>query len=150
VRSASFWLLLGGVVLAASVPASAGSVQARIVIHHAYHGCPHVVRDGGPDAAAHAVTIRRGDSVLVTNDDVMTHELVERQGAPVTYTRVAYGAPMGTKKEYPPAVLARIGASTRIGFPGRGVYRFVTHAGHPPAIETVGPDNLLRLTVTVT
>jgi hypothetical protein len=96
-----------------------------------------------------AVTLRRGGSITVTNDDVMSQKLIETSGTPVTYSRIAGGG-FSRLKTYPPDMLARQGASSKITFFKAGIYRFTTKAGAMPNLTTVGPDNVLHLTVRIT
>jgi len=81
----------------------------------------------------------------------MPHKLIETSGPTVVYTRITMGAPMGVKKAFPPAMLARIGATSKITFTKLGVYRFTTKAGEDlmAPVATIGPDNVLHLTVRV-
>lgn len=139
--------------LAAGAPAAAGSdpVVASLSIRHQAQGCHAWSLDDGPYRVHQLVAIAPGQAIDVTNNDVMSHELVETSGPKVTYTRVTLGAPMGRTRTYPPAMLARMGATTKITFARAGVYRFTTKAGEASmvALPTVGADNVLRLTVRV-
>jgi hypothetical protein len=141
---------LGG-AFAAGAPAQDHSVRAVLVIHHQVQGCHEWSLNEGPDRVKQSVAIRAGQSISVTNDDVMPHQLVETSGPAVVYTRISLGAPMGRKGPFPPAMLARIGAESAITFTKAGVYHFRTKAGddYMPNLTTVGPDNVLRLTVRV-
>jgi len=132
---------------AASRPAS----HAALVIRHQTVGCHSWSLNEGPSRVQQTVAIRRGGSVTVTNDDLMPHQLIETGGPPVTYTRLTLGGMTSRGGTYPPSMLARIGASSRITFARAGVYRFTTKAGEDlmANVKTVGPDNHLRLTVVV-
>jgi hypothetical protein len=134
----------------AVVALAAPPAQGWLTIRHQVHGCHSWSLNGGPDAPDQAVAIRLGGSITVTNDDVMPHELIETSGAPVVYARVAGGG-FSRLKTFPPAMLARLGATSTITFAKVGVYRFTTKPGDGfmPNIKTVGPDNVLRLTVRV-
>jgi len=58
---------------------------------------------------------------------------------------------MGMKGTFPPAMLARMGSSSKVTFTKPGVYKFTTKVGedYMSGVKTVGEDNVLRLTVTV-
>lgn len=100
------------------------------------------------------MTIRRGGSISVTNNDVMPHKLIETRGPAVTITRLNAGMTgmgMGLRGTFPPAMMAHMGAAARITFSRAGVYRFTTKPGedYMKGIKTIGADNALELTVTV-
>jgi len=141
-------LLLTGALASTS---AAGAATQALVIHHQLRGCHAWSLNEGPNRVNQTVSIRSGDSITVTNDDLMPHKLIETSGRTVVYTRITMGAPMGAKKAFPPAMLARIGATSKITFTKVGVYRFTTKAGDDfmSPVATVGPDNVLRLTVRV-
>jgi hypothetical protein len=138
------------VPLTGIAPAAATTTQA-LVIQHQLHGCHAWSLNEGPSRINQTVSIRHGGSITVTNDDLMPHELIETSGAQVVYTRITMGAPMGAKKAYPPAMLARIGATSTISFAQAGTYRFTTRVGsdYMAPVKTIGPDNILHLIVHV-
>lgn len=140
--------LMGALV--ATTPAVGAGWQA-LVIHHQLHGCHAWSLNDGASRVDQTVSIRQGGSVTVTNDDLMPQKLIETNGGAVGYTRITIGAPMGAKKTFPPAMLARIGATSKITFAKVGIYRFTTQAGdaYMAPVKTVGPDNVLHLTVRV-
>jgi hypothetical protein len=138
-------------VLAASALGAARPSHASLTIRHQLRGCHAWSLNGGAYRASQTVLLHRGGSVTVVNGDVMPHKLVETSGPAVTYTRVRLGGMTGLKGTFPPAMLARMGAATRITFAKSGVYRFTTKAGedYMTGIKTIGEDNVLRLTVRV-
>ncbi len=142
---AAFALAGAFAVVAVAVPRT----QAVLTIHHQTRGCHAWSLNGGSDAVNQAVTLRRGGSISVTNDDVMSQKLIETSGTPVTYSRIAGGG-FSRLKTYPPDMLARQGSSSKITFFKVGIYRFTTKAGAMPNLTTVGADNVLRLTVRIT
>ena len=81
----------------------------------------------------------------------MPHKLIETSGPAVTFTRLTAGMGMGLKGTFPPAMLARMGSSSKVTFTKAGVYKFTTKAGedYMTGVKTIGEDNVLRLTVTV-
>ena len=146
-------LTLAG-ILAAAAPA-AGSTHASVVIRHQLRGCHAWSVNGSAFRATQSVTIRAGGSISVTNNDVMPHKLVELSGPAVVYTRLKAGMSgkgMGLEGAFRPAMLARMGAASKITFAKPGLYRFTTKPGedYMAGMKTVGEDNVLRLTVNVT
>lgn len=126
-------------VIASAASASSGSGHATVVIRHQMHGCHSWSVNGGPWKASQSATLRRGAWLTVTNNDVMPHALVLKSGPAL---------------EIAPARLGRMGATVKVTFTHAGVYRFTTKPGEDyPAMagmKTIGEDNVLRLTVTVT
>jgi hypothetical protein len=137
-------VLTGGAVAAA--PAVAGSnVPPRtgaLVIHHQLRGCHAWAFDNGPFKAAQSVTLARGGTLTITDADVMSHTLVETSGpaAQMAGGGMAHMGMMGLKAP-----------SMKVSFPKAGTYHFRTHAGedYMSGVKTIGPDNVLRLTVVV-
>jgi hypothetical protein len=142
-------LALAG-VLAASALAARPS-HASLTIRHQLRGCHSWSLNGGAYKASQTVLLHRGGAVTVVNHDVMPHKLIETAGPTVAYTRVSRGDMMGLKGTFPPAMLARMGAATRITFAKPGIYHFTTKPGedYMTGVKTVGEDNVLRLTVRV-
>jgi hypothetical protein len=144
-------LALAGILTAA---APAASSQASLVIRHQTRGCHAWSLNGGPYKQSQTIVLRHGASVTVTDNDVMPHKLVETSGPTVRYTRLSAGmaGAMALKGTFPPAMLARMGAATKISLTKPGVYHFTTKPGedYVPGVQTAGPDNVLRLTVRVT
>ncbi len=136
-------------VLAAG--ASAAGNSSALLIRHQVHGCHSWSANGDPYKARQALKLTRGGSISVTNNDVMPHKLIETSGPAAVITRLAAGGGMGMKGMMPPAMLARMGSSSKVTFSKPGVYKFTTKAGedYMSGVKTVGADNVLRLTVTV-
>jgi plastocyanin len=130
---------LAAVIAAGAASAASGSGHATVVIRHQTHGCHAWSVDGGAFKASQSITLRRGSWLTVTNNDVMPHKLVLKSGPAL---KIA------------PANLGHMGTTVKVTFTHAGVYRFTTKAGEDyPAMagmKTVGEDNVLRLTVTVT
>ena len=147
----TFWVAIGAViaasgVAAAAVPAVAASRaiprSGALVIHHQLRGCHAWSYDNGPFRAAQSVTIARGGSLTITDADVMSHTLIETSGPAV---RMSGGA-MGNM-----GMMGRKSAVMKVSFTRAGTYRFRTHAGedYMSGVKTIGPDNVLKLTVVV-
>src|SRR6185312_2811441 len=124
--------------LALASVASASAPRASIVIRHQMHGCHTWAVNGSPFKAALSVKLARGTVAVVTNNDVMPHKLVQVSGPAAKLSTPA---------------MSHMGASSRIVFAHAGVYKFKTVAGEDypnmAGMKTIGEDNVLRLTVTV-
>jgi plastocyanin len=131
--------------------ASAAGNASTLVIRHQLRGCHSWSANGDPYKARQAIKLTRGGSVNVTNNDVMPHKLIETSGPAAVITRLGAGTGMGMKGMMPPAMLGRMGSSSRVTFSKPGVYKFTTRPGedYMSGVKTVGEDNVLRLTVTV-
>jgi hypothetical protein len=132
--------------LAAAAPKAPG-----LVIRHQTHGCHTWSLNGGAFKASQTLSLTRNASLTITNNDVMPHKLVETSGPAVTITRLSSGMGMGMKGTFPPAMMAHMGSRTKVTFSKPGVYKFTTKVGedYMSGVKTVGEDNVLRLTVTV-
>ena len=82
----------------------------------------------------------------------MSHHLIEVAGPAVRMT-TGNSMPMHMGHDYDdrPGHMDHMGATTRITFAKSGTYTFKTVAGedYMSGVHTIGPDNHLRLTVTV-
>lgn len=111
-----------------------GTAQAKLWIRHVERGC-HVWTDGRRTNPTAAVTLRRGGRLLVTNQDIDMHQLVQTAGP-----RIATG----------PVLM--MNQSVTLVFRKPGVYRFKNRKIDMPGmhdVETIRRDWLLLLTVTV-
>jgi hypothetical protein len=137
-------------VMATGASASGGST---LVIRHQVKGCHTWSANGDAYKPTQSITLRRGASLSVTNNDVMPHKLLETSGPAVRITRLAAGMGMGMTGTFPPAMMARMGSGSKLTFTKPGVYKFTTKPGDDykgmGKMETVGEDNVLKLTVTV-
>jgi plastocyanin len=118
--------------------ASAHGTAATLTIRHQMKGCHTWSFNGGSYRAAQTITLSRGVTLTVKNNDVMPHKLVRTSGSAVQLRTPS---------------MSRMGAVARIRFTKAGVYRFKTKPGEDYSwashMETKGEDNVLRLTVTV-
>lgn len=131
--------------LGAGFTLSSGAATAKspksttIVIRHQTHGCHTWSVDGGAFGVSVAAHLRVGGSATITNNDIMPHKLIRTSGPAVTFV----GQP----------AMNHMGASVKVVFPHAGTYRFTTKPGEDymgmTMMKTIGPDNVLRLTVTV-
>jgi hypothetical protein len=122
--------------LAGAASAASSASHASLLIRHQTQGCHAWSLNGGAFKASQSTTLRRGGWLTVTDNDVMSHRLVETSGPTL---RIAH------------PTLSHAGAMLKVTFLKPGVYHFTTKAGedYMPGIKTTGADNVLRLTVVV-
>ena len=111
-----------------------GTTQAKLWIRHVQRGC-HVWTTGTRSDPTARVTLRRGGRLTIVNQDVDMQRIVQTAG-----TRIATGR------------LMMMNQRTTLVFSRPGVYRFVNRTAEMagmPEMETIGPDWLLRLVVTI-
>lgn len=130
-------LALAG-ALAVAAPAFA-SQNRTITIHHQMRGChAWALGASGPYKPSLSVSLNRGATLHIVNNDVMPHTFVQTSGPNV--------------KVVTPA-MRRLGATASVHFSKAGVYRFTTKAGEDykwaSKMKTTGEDYVLRLMVTV-
>lgn len=143
--------LLSGRASAAGPGSGRGLGSATLLIRHQYAHCHAWSLNGGPFRAHQSVTLNRGATLTVIDDDVMPHRLVELAGAGVIMRNGTTMPMMGGFVSRTPGMMSHMGAWTTVAFSTTGVYRFRTRAGEDylPGIETGGADNVLTLTITV-
>jgi plastocyanin len=128
------------VLAAAALAGSAGAVtptQHRVTIRHQVQHCHSWSVDNGPFRAHLDVSLPVGGTLTLTNNDVMSHRLIQQSGP----RAVLHGSP----------ALAHIGATLKVTFPRAGAYRFTTKAGedYMKGVKTTGEDNVLTMSVVV-
>lgn len=142
-----------GLVGVASAAGTALPTSGTIQIRHQVAGCHSWSADGGPYRAAQSLSLARGAKLTITNNDVMTHQLIRVSGPKASFTLAKVGMPMmGTlKAPYAPGMMPHTGAALQVTFAKKGVYTFKTVAGedYMKGVKTTGEDNVLRLVVTV-
>jgi plastocyanin len=130
--------VIAAVLVAGAAAAATAPGHASLVIRHQVRGCHSWSVNGSPFRASQAVSLRLGGWITVTNNDIMPHQLVETSGPAA---QIAHRS------------MAHIGATAKVRFAHKGVYRFTTRAGEDyksmHGMETVGEDNVLRLTVRI-
>jgi hypothetical protein len=115
--------------------AAAASPTVRLSILHTVHGC-HVWMTTKIVGASAKLSVRPGTRVVVRPLCPMDFDFVQQSGP-----RLALGNPRTLR-----------GQTRTIGFTRRGVYRLVVRSVQTPAevgLQTLGPTNVLRLTVVV-
>ena len=121
-----------GTMMGNAAQPAANATTLNIV--HVRRGC-HVWSDGTHMGPTMRMVLAAGATLRITDQDVDPHKLVQVAGP-----RVMLGKAMMT------------GDVAQISFPTKGVYKFTTRALEMPGmeeVETIGPDNHLRLTVDV-
>lgn len=114
-----------------------GSAGAELRIAHVLRGC-HVWNSGQRRAATMRLSLPRGGRLTILDQDLDPHQLVELSGP-----RLRMPGPM-----------AMMGKA-RVRFAQAGTYRLATKTVELPGqampeAKTIGPDNRLKLVVTVT
>ena len=131
-------MLTALVALAVAGSAIAAPRSATLTIRHQLHGCHSWSFNGSSWKAAQTISLAKGATLKVVDNDIMPHKLVQLSGPKATLTQPA---------------MAHMGATAKVRFLTRGTYVFKTRAGEdypmPMKMETVGEDNVLRLVVTV-
>lgn len=127
-------------LMIAAAAAAAGSAFAHapktITIRHQIRGCHTWSFAGGAYRASLAVKIDGDTALVFVDNDMMPHKLIQLSGPKATLTTPS---------------MNHMGAKAVAVFSKPGVYKFTTKAGedYMKGMKTIGPDNVLRLTVTV-
>jgi hypothetical protein len=137
-----FTISTGALALAAAAllaaPASGHLSNATLTIQHQMRGCHAWSFNGGAYKASLRITVARGTTLKVIDNDMMPHKLIQLAGP---------------KAKLISPAMKHMSAQAKVVFSKRGTYRFTTRAGedYPSmgAMKTIGEDNVLRLTVTV-
>ena len=129
-------LTIVALALAGSALASSGLKSATITIRHETHGCHSWSLNGTSWGARQTLSVARGSTLAVVDNDVMPHKLIQVSGPKAT---IAHNA------------MQHMHATAYVGFAARGTYVFTTKAGedYMQGIKTTGADNALRLVVKV-
>lgn len=120
-------------LLAATASPQTGTT---LTIRHQLRGCHSWSVNGGAFKPSQSVTMTKGASLTIVNNDVMPHKLVKVSGPALTLTS---------------ANMNHAGATMHVKFAKAGVYTFMTKAGedYMKGVKTIGADNVLKLQVTV-
>ena len=119
------------------VCAAASPNNARVTIRHQTAHCHAWALNSGPYAAHLDTSVAVGGTIIVTNNDVMPHRLIEKSGP----NAVLSSSPS----------MSHVGAKLKVMFPRAGTYIFTTKAGedYMKGVKTTGDDNVLTLKVVV-
>jgi|SRR5436190_2889433 len=136
------FLWITAVALAASAlfsPVASAHMPRTITISHQMRGCHSWSFANGPSRASLTIRVDRDAGLIIVNNDVMPHKLVQISGP---------------KARLSNANMRHMSARAFVGFSRAGVYTFKTRPGEDYAnmkgMKTVGEDNVLRLKVRVT
>lgn len=122
----------------AGSPTLATAHTVSLTIRHVLHGC-HVWSEGKRTAVMMRLHLKQGQTLSITDMDVDAHRMLQLAGP--MHMRMG-GAMMSTDE-------------MKMMFTKKGVYRFGTRTVEMPGmggmadVKTIGPDNKLRLVVTV-
>ena len=119
----------------ASQPTMARVQTIRLTIQHVQRGC-HVWSNGKTTGAMMRLHLKQGQTLSIMDMDVDAHKMMQFAGP----THMKIGAPMMTTH------------GMQMTFTKKGIYRFGTRTVEMAGmsdVKTVGPDNKLRLVVTV-
>jgi plastocyanin len=131
-------LLFAAIAAALVLPLGASAHgSATLTIRHQMRGCHAWSFNGGAFKASQSVTLERGTTLTVTDNDIMSHKLVQVSGPTLRLSASAY--------------MHKMGASTHVVFTKAGVYTFTTKPGEDyfKGMKTIGEDNVLKLKVRV-
>ena len=127
-----------GTTTTVAAPARASAPQtASVMIAHVLRGCHALSVNGAPASSPNAtIHIAAGGTLNMQNNDVMPHKLVMLSGGAAQMSGVN---------------MNHMGATSSVTFPTAGTYTFTTKAGedYTSGINTVGPDNVIKLQVVV-
>ena len=126
-----------GAVPIAVTPASTLPASASIMIDHVTRGCHTLAVNGAnPGAPSATLHLATGGILHVQNNDVMPHQLIRARGPQATFVA---------------ATMSHMGARSSVTFSTPGTYSLTTKAGedYMKGIQTIGPDNTLRIKVVV-
>ena len=107
-----------------------------LTIRHQLRGCHTWSFNNGPYKASLKITVARGTTLKVTDNDMMPHKLLQLAGP---------------KAKLIAPAMRHMSAQAKITFAKKGTYKFTTKPGedYMKGIKTIGPDNVLKLTVTI-
>jgi hypothetical protein len=135
---------------ALALVASAAPTSASLMIRHQVHGCHAWSLNGGKFLAVQRIQLARGGSILITNNDVMPHQVVRTSGPAIVVKLISRGMAMGVPSNGV-GMMSHMSAAVKVTFPAKGVYKLMTKAGedYMEGMKTTGEDNVLRAIVTV-
>lgn len=135
-QSAAMPQMSGGMNMAGSQMASNSLATRKLTIQHVQNGC-HVWSDGETTSATMRLHLKPGQKLSILDQDVDPHQMMELAGP----MHLRMGGPMMTSQ------------GMTLAFMKKGVYRLGTKTvemkGGGMDVKTTGPDNNLRLVVTV-
>jgi plastocyanin len=127
-----------GFVSSTSAGTAKSPQSAKVLIKHQMRGCHAWSVNSGAFGVSRSARLATGGSVTFTDNDIMPHKLILTSGPAV--------------KLVGKASMNHMGASVKVVFTRAGTYRFTTKFGEEYkgiTMKTIGEDNVLHLTVTV-
>ena len=124
-----------GMRMASGTMTSASLATRELTIRHVQKGC-HVWSNGKTTGAMMRLRLKPGQRLAIMDMDVDAHQMMQFLGP----THMQMGRPM------------MMNHGMTMSFPKSGVYRLGTKTVEMPGamdVKTIGPDNNLRLVVTV-
>ena len=123
--------------LVLAAPASTHMGGPVLIIRHQTRGCHTWGLAGGTYKASQSMTLTKGEHLMIGNNDVMPHRIVQLAGPALKLGSAAN--------------LNSAGMTIELVFKKAGVYRFTTKPGedYTKGIKTIGEDNVLKLKITV-
>jgi len=123
--------------LVLAAPASTHMGGPVLIIRHQTRGCHTWGLAGGTYKASQSMTLTKGEHLMIGNNDVMPHRIVQLAGPALKLGSAAN--------------LNAAGKTIDLVFKKSGVYRFTTKPGedYTKGIKTIGEDNVLKLKITV-
>lgn len=144
--------VLGAVATLTPGAAMATPSAAKLVIRHEVRGCHTWSLNAGSYGVNQTVKLSRGGTLTITDFDMMPHQLSKQSGPAIVERLINPGKGMmgKLKPPYATGLMPHMGATLRITFPAKGVYKMRTASGEDYVpLKTVGEDNVLRVTVVV-
>lgn len=120
--------------MSGAMTASPSVGMTKLTIQHVQKGC-HVLSDGSRQAASMRLSLKPGARLQLLDQDIDPHGLVQLAGPKL---QIKGHMMMGERQT--------------ITFKHAGVYRLMTRViemGKMTNVKTIGPDNTLRVTVSV-
>jgi plastocyanin len=130
--------LSAGFVSSTDAATTTSPRSVKVLIQHQMRGCHAWSINGGAFRATQFARLATGGSATFTDNDIMSHKLILTKGPAVKFVGQA--------------AMNHMGASVKVVFTRAGTYRFTTKFGEDYKgmdMKTVGEDNVLHLTITV-
>ena len=130
--------LISGAALALALGAAAAKPSGgTLLIQHQTKGCHAWSYNGNAFKAAQTAHLKRGATIKVVDNDVMSHVLIQKSGPAAKFVGKA--------------AMSHMGSFVKVVFAKAGVYTFTTKAGEDyfKGVKTIGEDNVLTLKVVV-
>jgi hypothetical protein len=176
VLAAGIFVALCATAVAGAVTTSSQLQQApqgwepMLTIRYEVVGCHSWSLNDGSYGVEHKLRLKVGQSLVVVNNDISTHTLLETSGGDVAMTSLPAAPPKVHVRVMPPRLddestavptsasvqseagsMSTMGAGARVTFNEPGSYELITREGgvYFPGWTTVGPDNQLVVHVQV-